>query len=271
MPHRLKQFHKQYCPKRRSPARSLMELARIATASPARRECGTSPERVRTDVSLMPRKLPFTRFTVKIRTPSLLPKSRPAGSRGESSIIWEQCRSMRIGCGVPVNSTSNKQQPVEIVSPENSPENSPPANPIQAFPTRPTPAAPSQRCSSCANLASNSSSPRKFCGAAGRQCSQHPASRSSRCIAASSRSCDDGLPAYKERSSIRARCSKLKSRCTWPTLHVWGMSLSIAGCYTSPATAPKQAPRGVLPCPHPDLHPQHRPIGPTQSPPTSVE
>ncbi len=51
----------------------------------------------------MPRKLPFTRFTVKIRTPSLLPKSRPAGSRGESSIIWEQCRSLRIGKASAVN------------------------------------------------------------------------------------------------------------------------------------------------------------------------
>jgi hypothetical protein len=31
-------------------------------------------ERVRTDISLLLRKLPLTRFTVKIRTPSLLKK-----------------------------------------------------------------------------------------------------------------------------------------------------------------------------------------------------
>src|ERR1022692_2713830 len=34
-------------------------------------------KRVRTDFSLMPRKLPLTRFTVKIRTPSLLSELRP--------------------------------------------------------------------------------------------------------------------------------------------------------------------------------------------------
>ena len=76
----------------------------------------------------MPRKLPFTRFTVKIRTPSLLPKSRPAGSRGESSIIWEQCRSVRISSGVPVNSAANNPQPEAIASPENSP---PPTGQLQ--------------------------------------------------------------------------------------------------------------------------------------------
>src|ERR1035441_8127479 len=47
--------------------------AKTATAGAMRERL----KRVRTDVSLMPRKLPLTRFTVKIRTPSLLSELHP--------------------------------------------------------------------------------------------------------------------------------------------------------------------------------------------------
>src|ERR1035437_3864810 len=47
--------------------------AKTATAGAMRERL----KRVRTDFSLMPRKLPLTRFTVKIRTPSLLSELRP--------------------------------------------------------------------------------------------------------------------------------------------------------------------------------------------------
>ncbi len=81
-------------PARRHEAASRQERGNAATARAMREPL----ERVRTDFSLMPRKLPLTRFTVKIRTPSLLSKSAapPRLSRGESSIIWERSRSTRV-------------------------------------------------------------------------------------------------------------------------------------------------------------------------------
>ena len=175
---------------------------------------------------------------------------------------------MRIGSGVPVNCASNHLPSGTIAYPEN-----PAISTSHAPPDAPSPqTAPPQRCSNCANRASNSWSLRKFCGPAGRQCSQHPASRSSKFIAASIRSCDDGLPAYNERSSIRARCSKLKSICTRPTLHVWGMAsvnhrmLYSARCRPKIDSGDRCGMLGILTCVA-----RIWLINPTQSPPTSVE
>src|SRR4051812_32615595 len=46
-------------------------------------------ERVRTDRNKLPRRLPPTRSTLKIRTPSVLKNDASTRNAGESLIIWE--------------------------------------------------------------------------------------------------------------------------------------------------------------------------------------
>src|SRR5271168_5282101 len=73
--------------------RESVVAARIAARAEAMRD---GLRRVSTDFSLMLGEIPLTRFTVKIRTPSLLSKSHPADSLGGNSIIWERRRAARV-------------------------------------------------------------------------------------------------------------------------------------------------------------------------------
>jgi len=142
----------------------------MATVWPQHRDCRTSPERGRTDVSLMPRKLPFTRFTVKIRTPSLLLKIAPR---------WLPWGKLDYMGAMPLH--ANRKSLLDQHQPDLPRRKvslgwkyepilcSEVAHSAHLF-------APPQRCSNWANLASSASSSRKFCGLAGRQCAQQPAS-----------------------------------------------------------------------------------------------